>query len=226
MKQALNFDPKLLQARWVLGRMNGEDVVRMAVMALDQGFDGRALRQLSGLNQPAVRDLGNLPDRAFAEMCLDPLDREHAISFLAARGATLTVPAVYALVQAFPDFVPRWREHLAKWGGEPAGPYNDMAEFVHFVVEDLYEKSRTDEVQRAFQVLEALFVEENQQTRDLVGLGFFETLRNLSSSKPYGNKAFEPFLGNMSRQVWQEVQRMWAGKSSLMDVIRSEQGGK
>jgi hypothetical protein len=101
-----------------------------------------------------------------------------------------------------------------------------MAEFVSFVIEDLYEKDRIDEVRRAFQLLEMLFVEGNQQTRDIVGLGFFESLQNVASWTPYGNKVFEQFLGPTSKQVWREIRIMWVGKSSLMDVVRAEQRRK
>ena len=38
------------------------------------------------------------------------------------------------LVASFPGFRPRWERHLQLWNGEPAGGFNDIAEFVHFVV--------------------------------------------------------------------------------------------
>jgi len=216
------FDPELLQARWVLGKMSADEVVEFAIRALEQNYDGTALRQLAGLNHPALRDLGALPDRAFVEMGLSRCSREMVISRLLDRESSLTSETVYTLVKSFPDFSERWREHLGNWGGEPAGSYNDMAEFVHFVVEDLYERNRVSEVQRAFDLLEGLLVEGDQSVRDLVGLGFFETLQNFSSWRPYGNTVFEKYLGPMSKRVWKEIRRNWAGKSSLMDVIRSE----
>jgi hypothetical protein len=70
--------------------------------------------------------------------------------------------------------------------------------------------------------LETLFAEGSRETRDLIGLGFFETLHNVASWRPYGNTVFEPFLGPMSKQVWKEIRRIWQGKSNLMDVIRAE----
>src|SRR5215467_9212841 len=215
-------DRQLLQARWVLGGVAPEEWVDQAISALDQSFDGTALRQLAGLVRPTQRDLGNLPERALAEMGLEPCDRERAISILVARGGTLTGKTVLALVEGFPTFSSRWRRHLEYWKGEPAGNYNDMAEFVHFVVEDLYEKGNLNEMQRVFDCLERLFAEGNQETRDLIGLGFFETLQNFASWRPYGNTVFEPFFGPMSKRVWKEVGRNWKGKSSLMDVIRAE----
>jgi hypothetical protein len=215
-------DPELLQAQWILGGLNAEQMTSQAILALELGFDGTALRQLAGLTPSEQRDLGRLPERAFDEMGLKPCDRDQAVALLVERQASLTTRPICALVQAFPTFSMRWRNHLAYWKGEPAGPYNDMAEFVHFVVEDLYETKRFDEIDRVFQFLERLFADGDQETRDLVGLGFFETLQNFASWRLYGNKVFEQYLGPMSKQCWKEIQRQWAGKSSLMDVIRSE----
>jgi len=219
---ANRLDPQLLQARWVLGAVGAEELVNQAGLALEQGFDGNALRQLAGLVRPALPNLGLLPERAFAEMGLKPCDRDQALSLVIASGLPQTSPTIHALVEAFPDFSNRWRKHLAYWNGEPAGHYTDMAEFVHFVVEDLYEKGNLNETQRAFDCVEKLFAEGNQATRDLIGLGFFETLQNFASWRPYGNAAFERFFGPMSARVWKEIRQPWAGKSSLMDVIRAE----
>jgi hypothetical protein len=151
-----------------------------------------------------------------------PCDRDQAATLLVAHGTALTSQTICALVESFPDFSGRWRKHLADCGGEPAGSYIDMAEFVHFIVEDLYEKGQFDETQRAFDLLETLFVVGDQAARDLIGLGFFETLQNFASWRPYGNKVFQRFLGPMSEQCWGEIEGQWAGKSSLMEVLRSE----
>jgi hypothetical protein len=216
-------DPELLQARWVLGGIEPEQFVQIAVSALEQGFDGTALQQIAGLSQPTSKDLGNLPARVFAEMGLKPIDQDGAVYLLLTRGQPSTSPVIYALRKAFPDFGDRWKKHIAWWGGNPAGAYNDMAEFVHFVVEDVHEKGNLDEKRRFFQLIEKLLVEADQETRDLIGLGFFETLQNVASHRPPGNQEYEQFFGPMSKRVWGELQKIWAGKSSLMEVIRAEQ---
>jgi hypothetical protein len=221
-----NLDPELLQARWVLGGIEPEQFVAIAVSALEQGFEGTALRQLAGLSRPTSRDLGTLPERVFAAMGLKPIDQDEAVALLLARGEPSTSPVISALRQAFPDFGDRWRKHVVSYGGNSAGSCMDMAEFVHFVIEDLHEKGKLDETSRVFQLLENLLVEADQQTRDLIGFGFFETLRNVASHRPQGNKAYEQFFGPMSKKVWSELQKMWTGKSSLMDVIRAEQENK
>jgi hypothetical protein len=220
-----NLDPELLQARWVLGGIEPEQFVEIAVSALEQGFDGTALQQLAGLTRPTSSDLGTLP-KVFAGMGLKPIDHDEAVALLLVRGEPSTSPVISALRQAFPNFGDRWKKHIALWGGNPAGSCNDMAEFVHFVVEDVYEKGNFDETRRVFQLLEKLLVDADQETRNLIGLGFFETLQNVASHRPLGNKVYEQFFGPMSKKVWSELQRMWAGKSSLMDVIRAEQNNQ
>jgi hypothetical protein len=217
-----SLDLELLQARWILGGIGPEQLVAAAVEALERGFDGTALQQLAGLSGPTVADLGNLPARAFAEMGLHSIDEDDAIARLIARGQPSTSPVISSLLGSFPEFSGRWKCHIKWWGGESAGSYNDMSEFVHFVVEDLYEKGLIEEVRRAFQVLEDLFVEGDEEARNLIGLGFFETLQCFASWRHGGNKVYEQFLGPMSKRVWAELLVMWAGKSSLMEVIRAE----
>jgi len=94
---------------------------------------------------------------------------------------------------------------------------------VHFVIEDIHEKGKLDETRRVFQVLEKVLVEGDQEIKDLIGPGFFETLQNVASHQPQGNRPYEQFFGPRSKEIWSELQKMWAGKSSLMDVIRAEQ---
>jgi hypothetical protein len=218
-----NLDPELLQARWVLGGIEPEQFVEIAVSALEQGFDGTGLRELAGLSRPTSRDLGILPARVFADMGLKPIDRDGAIALLLARGEPPTSRVISALREAFPDFSHRWQKHVAWWGGNAAGSYNDMAEFVDFVVEDVYEKGNLDQTRRIFELLEKLLTDADQDTTNLIGLGFFETLQNFASHRPGGNKPYVQFFGPLSKQIWGELQIMWAGKSSLMDVIRAEQ---
>jgi hypothetical protein len=54
------------------------------------------------------------------------------------------------LVADFPRFRPRWEKHPELWKGKSAGSYNDIAEFAHFVVKDLYPNGNSADPQRAF----------------------------------------------------------------------------
>jgi hypothetical protein len=219
-------DWELVQARWVLGGIEPGELVELAVSALERGLDGTALSQLAGLSEPTLGDLGNLPTRMFAELGLKAVGRDEAIALLISRGEPVTHPVISELRRAFPSFSGRWREHVGWWGGKSAGSYNDITEFVHFVVKDLYEAGNVEETRRAFLLLEGLLTGADEEARNLIGLGFFETLQNFASWRPGGNKVYEPFFGPLSRRVWRELQIMWEGKSSLMDVIRAEQGEK
>lgn len=96
-----------------------------------------------------------------------------------------------------------------------------MARFVHFVVDDLYENGNIERVRDAFLLMERLAAADDQDTRDLIGFGFFETLQNVSSWKSYGSKPFGQFLGPVSELLWREIQRMWVGNTSL--AMSSEQ---
>lgn len=52
------------------------------------------------------------------------------------------------LVAEFPGFRPRWEKHLEFWEGEPAGNYNDITQFVYFVVKDLFLNGELEQVLR------------------------------------------------------------------------------
>ena len=221
--EAPKFDPRLLQAQWVLGGIEPEELVTQAILALERGFSGSALRQIAGMASPARRDLGRLPERAFAEMGLQQVDRQQAVIYAPVEHYTATSsPVMSALVKSFPGFATRWSEHVAESGGKPVGPYTDMAEFARFVVDDLYEKGLTPELRRAFDEMETFLNQGDSETTDLISLGFFETLQCVASWRHCGNRAFEEFLGPISRHVWRELHIMWQGKSSLADVIRAE----
>jgi len=216
-------DWELIQAKWVLRGIEPTELVQIAVSALERGWEGIALSQIAGLSEPTFGDLESLPARLFAELGLKTIGRDEAIALLIARDYPATHPVISQLRRAFPSFANRWKEHVASWGGSPAGSYNDMGEFVHFVVEDLYEPGNIEETKRAFLLLEDLLKRADEEARNLIGLGFFETLQNVASWRPGGNKVYEQFFGPLSQQVWRELQIIWAGKSSLMDVIRAEQ---
>lgn len=126
------------------------------------------------------------------------------------------------LVREFPAFEKHWEAHVQYWEGKPPGLYLDMAEFVHFVVDDLYASELIADVRHAFEIMEQWLVEGDKATADIVVLGFFETLQCYSSWQPFGEAAFEEFLGEKSRAEWDELKRVWARKDSLMDIVRAE----
>ncbi len=62
----------------------------------------------------------------------------------------------------------------------------------------------------------------NQNLRELIAIGFLEDVQNVASWQVFGKEAFIPFLGPQSRQAWNEIERIWADKTSLMEVVRDE----
>jgi hypothetical protein len=115
------------------------------------------------------------------------------------------------LIAEFPGFRTRWERHLEFWEGEPAGDYNDITEFVHFVVIDLYPSGKIEEVQHAFDLMEYWLKNGSKGVRDLIVIGFLEDLQNLASRQPFSKEAFIRFLGPTSREAWDELERFWAG---------------
>jgi hypothetical protein len=221
-----SFDPSLVQARWLLGGVEPEELVAMAILALQHGYSGSALQQLAGLHKPARRDLGNLPESAFSELGLKSLDSSQAVQSAVERYIPDGDPLILDLLKSFPAFAPRWEKYLADSGGKSDGSYIDIAEFVHFVVEDLFETGQMDEVRKIFAKLENFLITGDEETKGFVVVGFLETLQNVASWKPYGNRAFEQFLGPNSQLAWNDLKILWQGKSSLADVIRAERLGE
>lgn len=111
------------------------------------------------------------------------------------------------LVAEFPGFRSRWEKHLALWEGQPAGNYNDVTQFVYFVVRDLYPSGKTEDVQHAFDLMEFWLTNGNKGVRELVVIGFLEDLQNFASQQTFGKEAFLPFLGPRSHEAWDELER-------------------
>jgi len=125
------------------------------------------------------------------------------------------------LLDACPGFRLRWEEHVAYWNGEPAGVYLDIAEFVHFLI-DAFDNDDLATIDVAFILLEKFLVEGDADAKGIATVGIIETLQNAASWKPFGAKAFLPYLRPESRIAWDAIDRLWEGKTSLADVIRAE----
>ena len=111
------------------------------------------------------------------------------------------------LLEACPGFGPRWEGHLAFWNGEAAGVYNDIGEFVAYLIE-AFKDGQMDCVQAAFETLERFLVDGDYETKERAVIGFIEDLQNASSCEPFGAEAFLPFLKPSSRQGWNDVEEM------------------
>ena len=106
--------------------------------------------------------------------------------------------------------------------GEEAGIYNDLAEFATFIV-DAYARQETESVVAAFATIEELVVGGDEEVRAAAAIGFLEDVINIASWRPFGASVFIQWLGPKSKEAWAEIEDMWRGKRSLMDVVRAEQ---
>jgi hypothetical protein len=119
------------------------------------------------------------------------------------------------LVAEFPGFRPRWEKHLEYWEGKPpAGNYNDIAQFAHFVLKDLFLDGKNDEVQRAFDLMEYWLKDGSKSLQELIVIGFFEDVQNLALGQGLALDSFVTFLGPKSREAWDELEKFWAGKGN------------
>lgn len=129
---------------------------------------------------------------------------------------------VFELILAkCPAFAPAWEKHRAYWEGEEGGIYIDMSEFAHFIV-NCYSRQEMEPITSAFEVIERLLVEGDEEVRSAASIGFLEDVRNTASWRPFGSGVFIQLLGPKSKQAWHEIEVMWQGKRSLADVVRAE----
>jgi hypothetical protein len=84
-KSPVNFDPKALAVQYYFGDLQYWKLPGICIEALEHGFDGRALRRLSGLVNPVQRDIRQEEiDSAFREMGVNaPIPKDEARLVLA-----------------------------------------------------------------------------------------------------------------------------------------------
>lgn len=74
------FNPDLFVAKWYCSEVWSEDMPKFAADALEAGYDGPALRRLSGLTRPTSVEIGDLFQRALAEVGkVDILSQEQGV---------------------------------------------------------------------------------------------------------------------------------------------------
>jgi hypothetical protein len=123
------------------------------------------------------------------------------------------------IVQSYPQL----SSELSSLAAEEATDSRLMAELASHIV-DLLEAGHPEEIRPAFSLAEHLVADGSEAESKAAILGFLETVQNVASHREFGAKAFEPFLGPMSRKAWDELAETWKGKTSLAEVVASETG--
>jgi hypothetical protein len=122
------------------------------------------------------------------------------------------------LLDACPEAMSALDEQRTEYGDLP---YLDMAVFARQVVES-YKEGRTEIFPRFFTVVERLIIAGDDEVRGLAIVGFLEALQNNASWADFGPAVFVQWLGPNSLNAWNELNQLWEGKQSLMDVLRSQ----
>ena len=138
----------------------------------------------------------------------------------------VNIPSIIPdLLKLCPGIDPRWQEHLEFWEGDERGEYNDISVIVHFVV-DSFTEDNSLFFPNLFNKIEDIINTGHPKQKEIAILGFLETLQTVASNSPYGYKPFERWLGPLSLIEWHNIEKLWQGKTSLMDVIRYEKKQK
>lgn len=150
-------------------------------------------------------------------------DRPHGILHQEGVLPLIQKALVPLILARCPSFQPVWEKHQELWQGEEAGIYNDLGQLATFIV-DAYARQDTEPIVAAFGIIEELLVDGDEEVSTAAAIGFLEDVQNSASWRPFGAAVFVQWLGPKSKEAWAEIEEMWRGKSSLMDVIRAEQG--
>ncbi len=134
---------------------------------------------------------------------------------------TLRNEILEPLLAASPSFAPRWQQHIAHWGEEDAGIYNDLAALAHHLIE-AYAAGRTTEFSAVFDSVERLLSQGSEEARAALSVGLLEDLQVIGSHHPFGGDALLRWLGPESRRSWEDIATQWEDKRSLAEVIRAE----
>ena len=130
--------------------------------------------------------------------------------------------AIESLIALCPGIGQSWSEHLEFWGDDERGHFNDISVVSHFIV-DSYQAGQTEWFPEVFDQVERLVSNGDEDISGLAIVGLLENIQNTMSWTEEGYHGFEPWLGPESLEAWRELEKLWEGKSSIVDVIREQE---
>jgi len=123
--------------------------------------------------------------------------------------------AISALLTQLPSIQDSWNNHLDDWEGEDAGDYNDMSVIIHHIVdkypsyESANHKVDTSEFSSFFAKVEELLLIGDEAINELITIGLFEGIQNVTASDSKQWTRFETWLGDYSKKAWNDVIMFW-----------------
>jgi len=125
------------------------------------------------------------------------------------------------LLRLCPGAEPAWQQHLACWGGEERGTYNDLTVFAHHLV-DTAAKGDFGPADRVFGFVESALESRNEEVEGLLVWGLLEDVQTISSHTPGLQHSLAHRLGQKSLDAWRTIADAWKGNRSLADVLRAD----
>jgi hypothetical protein len=74
-------------------------------------------------------------------------------------------------------------------------------------------KGEINEVSAVFEVTERLLANDEVEP-GFISIGLFEDIQNTSTDTSIDQEAWEPFLGPLSRRLWDELNNFWGGSTT------------
>ena len=115
------------------------------------------------------------------------------------------VEVLHQLAVAATSFQPSWDE------SDPL-PYIEVGDLVRHLRAKLA-KGEINEVSAVFDLTESLLANEEVEP-GFITIGLFEGIQNTSADTGIDQEAWEPFLGLLSRGLWDELNDFWGGSTT------------
>jgi hypothetical protein len=123
---------------------------------------------------------------------------------------------VQPMLAACPSFIPTWREFIAEWKDDRAGPplYVALGDLARHLVE-LLQQGKTEQFDAIFDVVERWHREGEHYVREAATVGLLEGIQNAAEYRGVDPSVFEPWLRPESKRWWDKLNLFW-GEGTLM----------
>lgn len=110
------------------------------------------------------------------------------------------------ILDQVPEFYPTWQAHLEYWKDDKAGLSLDLAEFAHYLIDNI-ESLSSGKRESIFLLVEACLSDGDDAVKNGIATCFLEDLLNAVSAERIEPSSFVKFLGVESREfckAWDE----------------------